>query len=458
MLGNNHPAFRSSGELTAWHCRPTMLEGASSFHTEEIIQINAERVVLNNSRVHQGNSPSHVQVNAREYHHHEATASSLGLRELYRHIASGALHNSADRFDAPKCHPETRKAVQEDILSWAGYGNNDDDPMQLLWLSGPAGSGKTAIMGTISDKFREEGRLAATFFFSSVSGSTDRQSKRRLVTTLAYQLQQQQGLEPHLSHLVSAAIRKDPAIFDKNLKEQMEDSVNDHAFPFRVIISSRPEHHIRHFFTTLPANYTAQIFLDDKYQPDDDITLFLSSKFAEIRRRYDHLPPTWPTESNIRTLVERASGQFIYVATVIRFIDTPPKLPQDQLNIVLKIRPPEGTNPFASLDALYTSILMSSPDPHETVLWLRAYLILQRAYNSWGNVSVRMPAWIYDRFFESTAGQAQMLLQLPSLVHLVELGESKTISISNATYALYHKSFPDFLEDPRRMQRLPGHP
>jgi hypothetical protein len=47
-------------------------------------------------------------------HHREA-----GLDKLHRAVALEALYDAAERFDAPKCHPETRKKVLDDLYEWA---------------------------------------------------------------------------------------------------------------------------------------------------------------------------------------------------------------------------------------------------------------------------------------------------------------------------------------------------
>ena len=293
------------------------------------------------------------------------------------------MHNSEDRVDAPKCHEETREAVQKDIFSWIDYGPVDE----LLWLTGPAGSGKSAIMGTISDKLRERKQLAATYYFSSFSGSLERQSKRAFVTTLAYQLYQCEELGDGVAAAILSAIQKDPAVFRMSLSEQMErlvlrplrsargyrprvtsgprmtvvvdgvdecgetayanstrsreddqievlsvllQAIKDPAFPFRVVIASRPEHCIRRFFADVSQERVNEIFLDDKYSPDDDVRRFLKSKFGELCRRHGIKPSKWPPEEVIDKLVRDASGQFVYVATVIRarrtlYLDPPVK-------------------------------------------------------------------------------------------------------------------------------------
>ncbi|KAJ2930926.1 hypothetical protein H1R20_g6140, partial [Candolleomyces eurysporus] len=320
------------------------------------------------------------------------------LSDLASHIAPGALHDSAERCDAPKCHPETRVAVQDEIYSWIVH--RDPDPAQnmvkIQWVTGPAGTGKSAIMGSVADTCKQD----------------DRRRKTAFIATLAYQLAEHL---PALKDPVAQVIRDKPLLFTKNLRVQMEaliltplrqvtveskvpgvvliDGVDeceaeqffdshvspvspragesiertkdqdqleilevlreaalDPAFPFRIVIASRPEH--------------------EKYNPNADIILFLQAKFSEIRRRYN-LSPSWPSQEILAILLDQASGQFIYPATVIRYIATSRHgSPQTLLDQVLKVKPSSGTNPFSHLDAFYTHILQSAPDPILAVKWL----------------------------------------------------------------------------------------
>ncbi|KAF6754929.1 hypothetical protein DFP72DRAFT_355037 [Ephemerocybe angulata] len=146
-------------------------------------------------------------------------------------MASGAIHDSEERCDAPKCMPETRVAVQNEILSWITDGYKDPAPKKIMWVSGPAGTGKTAILGTIAERCKEMGTMAASFFFSSFSGSVARRSKKRLVATLAYQVLQHDSLDGIGVHgSVYQAIRSDPAILKKRLNTQFDKLV---LHPFR---------------------------------------------------------------------------------------------------------------------------------------------------------------------------------------------------------------------------------
>ncbi|KAJ3503333.1 hypothetical protein NMY22_g18285 [Coprinellus aureogranulatus] len=287
-------------------------------------------------------------------------ASRSAFDLLKDNCAFGALYNSRERCDAPKCHPETRIAVQNEIFSWISHGDRDGQPKQVLWLSGPAGSGKTAIAGSIAKACGKDGRLAASFFFSSFSESSNRRTKRFLVATIAYQLIQCEGLET-VRDAMLAAIDRDPAIFEKTLEDQLHELIlkplchrdvnitalprmvividgidevqgessrlrrrgreadqveilnvllraaEDPVFPFRLLISSRPEHAIQEFFATNTRRQTLSLFLDEKYNADADVELFLRSKFSELRREYE-MSPAWPSEDAIRALVEKASG------------------------------------------------------------------------------------------------------------------------------------------------------
>ena len=103
---------------------------------------------------------------------------------LHRATATAAFHNSAERFDPPKCHPKTRLAVLTKIMKWIKWG--DDIEAFILWVYGPAGAGKSAIAQTIAEMCEEEMILLASFFFSRNDPS--RSNVKPLIATIAYQI------------------------------------------------------------------------------------------------------------------------------------------------------------------------------------------------------------------------------------------------------------------------------
>jgi hypothetical protein len=382
-------------------------------------------------------------------------------------------------------------------MGWIEHGEKDGAPKRILWLSGPAGSGKTAIAGTIADVCYKRGLLAASFFFSAFAGSMNRRFGRPLVSTLVYSLIRHKSIVG-LKEEVLSAIEDDPIIFERHLDQQLETLIlrplrnvsgrsdrnhwpaviiidgldecqgrsesdigpggpvpalessaqkeilaalsracEDPDFPFRIVIASRPEPVIRHSFSTSPCP-TLNIFLDDKYNPDSDIRLFLQAMFNNMRRRFN-LSSTWASMNVIDILVKEASGQFIYAATVLRFLDNP-RLgsPQQLLTRVLEWRSLNDSKPFAPLDLLYDRILRTSPDPLLAVTWIR-FIDSQRPSS--------FPAYS-NYMLESYPGETEHVLgTLTSLVRLVDEN-------AEPSFHFYHKSLLDFLKDPQRSADL----
>ena len=82
---------------------------------------------------------------------------------LHRATATAAFHNSDERFDPPKCHPNTRIAVLEKIMRWIKW--EEDLDAFIMWVYGPVGAGKSAIAQTIAEMCEDELILLASFFF-----------------------------------------------------------------------------------------------------------------------------------------------------------------------------------------------------------------------------------------------------------------------------------------------------
>ncbi|KAF5314824.1 hypothetical protein D9619_007204 [Psilocybe cf. subviscida] len=328
---------------------------------------------------------------------------------LKESVAHTAFHNSGERYDPPKCHPNTRVAVRNKTEKWALRVDPGTSHASILWLSGPAGAGKSAIAQTLAEDFYARGLLIASFFFGR-SDST-RNHARSLVATIVYQLYSL--LPPPEQTRILAVIDRDPLIFTKSLLAQFEAlivnplrplfengfwasvsaprlviidgldecldrgmqrnvllmlsaSVRQFHAPFIFLLSSRPEHDIQTMFSSpefLPVH--TRLFLDDTYLPDHDIELFLRDQFEECRKTHPFnqtIPPDWPSDDILEKLVLKSSGQFIYASVVAKYVKSSRHRPHHRLDVVLNLRPASKDLPFSELDALYTHIFFSVDD------------------------------------------------------------------------------------------------
>jgi len=281
----------------------------------------------------------------------------------------------------------------------------------ILWLYGPAGAGKSAIAQTIAELLEEAGLLAAAFFFSR--NAPGRNDKTPLVATLVYQLIIS---IPEIRAHVLEALKQDPALFSRSIDAQIQalivkplnavvndetialtllsrprliivdgldecrttsaqiqilnafsTAVKDFHIPLCFLIASRPEQDIRQVFNdqNRQGSHSFSIALDDTYRPDDDIRVFLQSTFDEIKQKHPskaHLPTSWPSSEDIRRLVEKSSGQFIFASTVAKYVNSNRHWPPDRLKVILGKSELSQETPFAELDSLYHLILSSVAD------------------------------------------------------------------------------------------------
>ncbi|KAF9077473.1 hypothetical protein BDP27DRAFT_1188343, partial [Rhodocollybia butyracea] len=104
------------------------------------------------------------------------------------------------------------------------------------------------------------------------------------------------------------------------------EAMQNHNLPLQILIASRPEQSIKESFRSPKfANICRWMPLDDTYQASLEIRKYLQERFDEIWRCHSdlmiHVSRPWPTSQQIEHLVEKASGQFIYPSTVLKYID-----------------------------------------------------------------------------------------------------------------------------------------
>ncbi|KAJ7874872.1 hypothetical protein B0H13DRAFT_2551360 [Mycena leptocephala] len=302
-----------------------------------------------------------------------------GINLLQRNISGDAFHNSEQRFPPPRCHPDTRTAVQNRIESWAA--NTDGRAPAVMWLYGPAGAGKSAIAQSMAENWTVNSKLAAAFFARWRTGGSSGKSP---FPTIAYQLALH---NPNLRQCIGLAVEADPAICDKALEEQFQALIVNPmgqleielSSPYLIIIdgwmnvtASQCRAASSHLYSKHSLKITClsgnvefrRLALDETFDPGRDIQRPLRDRFSEIRgKRLPYHDASWPSERDLETLVHNASGQFIYAATVVKFLDDEYCHPVEQLCTVLGLSITEtNTSPYADLDRLYVHILSTNPN------------------------------------------------------------------------------------------------
>jgi hypothetical protein len=244
------------------------------------------------------------------------------------------------------------------------------------------------------------------------------------------------------------------------LLSALKNSLLKHDLPFRIFIASRPELAIH---TALGPGGSLHglayhIPLSDKYDATEDMRRYLRRRFQDIGLKTKQ--PHWFTEGDVDTLVQAGSGQFVYVATVYKYVSEPRASAVQRLKTVLNWTPEQVTRPFEALDMLYRNILMSAKEAYEAVDTHsgRDFLLLLKIYLL-DLASSLPPDWEYggDRTgsdvvtallnLESDALEI-LTLDLRSLVYLEE-------DTPEARYlAPYHKSLYDFMDEESRAKDL----
>ncbi|KAF9548273.1 hypothetical protein CPC08DRAFT_596522, partial [Agrocybe pediades] len=108
----------------------------------------------------------------------------------------------------------------------------------------------------------------------------------------------------------------------------------------RFLVCSRPESHLKGFFgSPRMVPIVRNVFLGNDYVSREDIRTYIEAKFKQIKEEHVFkrtLPEAWPTPPMIDNLVYRSSGQFIYVVTVAKYMESPRHRPDQRLDAVFK--------------------------------------------------------------------------------------------------------------------------
>ncbi|KAJ2933859.1 hypothetical protein H1R20_g3246, partial [Candolleomyces eurysporus] len=389
-------------------------------------------------------------------------------------------------------------------MDWIG---DREGPTHLLCMTGAAGAGKSALQQTIAERCADSGILGCAIFFSSQDPT--RNNLYRIIPTITFQLGKH---DRRLRDYIREAVEEDPPIFTRTIQTQMDTlvvrpfkelqaNVNfdagsfphvmlidgldecageerqaellstikhcllDNDLPFRIFIASRPEWAIRSALNAEARGYlhplAHHIQLSDKYDATKDIRRYLWRRLRDIgSRSYDPRArsKSWPTMEDIEKLVLAASGQFVYVATVVKYVSERRSSPVDRLETVIDWTPEEGqlARPFEALDALYAGILSAAKELYEAVDMHRRrnFLLLLRAHliNNDARFGARWDAHEFDEILDLERNAHEVLVS--DLHSLVVFHQSPYFQRHFMEMHFYHRSFSEFLDSKTRSKNL----
>ena len=370
------------------------------------------------------------------------------------------------------CMEGTREQILAELEDWAV---NDAAP-KVFWLNGMAGTGKTSIAHSLSERLDKNQMLGASFFCSR-SASREVRDASLIIPTIASTLSQ---VSPVLRSAMSEVVEEKPdvgslhklsvqfrlllvdpikSVLDSSIKtyvvvidalddctklvtvEKFIQAVVEFApdTPLKFFISSRDTTQIRSAFHHNP-NCTPMIeslHTIERTVVQEDIKLYLHRSLSAIVTK-NRLSIPWPPSNEFEILLERSDRLFIYAATAVRYLGAPDVNFRKRLAHITRLTPAKMNTGI--IDSLYNDIMGQAIhcelQPNEVsarrktlsaVVFLLVPLSLDAITSLLG-----MDSW-----------ETQVsLAPFQSVIH-VPTADTSPVTI-------FHASFPDFIVNPSR--------
>jgi len=365
--------------------------------------------------------------------------------------------------------------VLNEVELWA----EDFEKSHIFWLNGLAGTGKSAIAQTVSERMFADGHLGASFFCSR--GFEDRSNLQFIFPTLAFQLAHKY---PDFRSSLIPLLQSNPDILHESLQDQMQkflvDPLQSAAISTVIVIdaldecrdedsesailvvlgqlaskipevkffiTSRPEVQIASGFRQPLLGALTKVFVLHQVEPhtvNSDIRHFFKHELSKLSCRRGSVKG-WPTDEQLDLLCHRAAGLFVYAVATLNFIDHRFKSPSDRLGVIMQS--PESTSheaktklkAYTSLDSLYISIFQEAfyeNDADDNAMVRSVISTVVLAANPLSQAAITALTGLDFDHVQCLLGLIQSLLILPQ--------------DPDDPVQPFHKSFPDFITDPTR--------
>ncbi len=374
-----------------------------------------------------------------------------------------------------RCTPGTRVETINTMVSWIAKCNGE-----MMWCNGMAGTGKSSLMGTLHDFLTAEmggrSRLAA-FVRYDRSMYTD---ASRLITSIAYGLGMfddrigmaiskviqtsrtvatMSDLSAQFRLLLRNTLESVPELVDEGplviIVDGLDESESDMSnasnevlavlaegfgptLPFmRLIVASRPVHRIATVFGGRNCIYPLHLDTSSPHV-SRDIRFYLEREFATIRD--DAFQEKCKELDAVDELATRASGLFIWAATVAKFVCAFPAISRLQALLATEI-PNDATEALTTLyhtalNTLVSEIPGANADIKKYVRDVLGAVLVAKTPP--GMTEIILDNLVLD---EGSPPSSLILSMLGSIVS----PENEHLPIQ-----LIHKSLDDFLQDQSR--------
>ncbi|EMD36479.1 hypothetical protein CERSUDRAFT_95780 [Gelatoporia subvermispora B] len=400
-----------------------------------------------------------------------------GVAERLLEKLGHVQHAGIDSQTGDACMEDTRVDLLEDIGVWS----RDPDVAHIFWLSGMAGTGKSAIARSVCHKLRKSGNLGASFFCSRGT----RHDVTSIIPTLAVSLARQNTAyrlalldvlrnEPDIGHytvqmqveqllekpLCDAFGERSPTltlVIDaldecsdaKATKALLSALVpRSRCIPIKFFLTSRPERHIQFQFNSTQHNLHNTLRLHDIEHSivEADIRLYCTRRLRSIRAVDENqeppypFPPDWPLNRDIETITKQAGKLFIYAFTAISYIEE--ENPVERLSGLTELDVTPERPVTKPLDDMYSLVLTHALNPD-----LQAPREIQGTKQLLAIILVLREALSVTALSELIGLPAHIIRNMLGRLHAVIYTPAQDDSGAIATF---HASFEDYLTSPDR--------
>jgi hypothetical protein len=286
-----------------------------------------------------------------------------------------------------RCMDGTRQSLLSHIMDWVAIESVQENLLQsnVYWFYGSPGIGKTSLAHSICADLHERNQLAGAFFCRRDDPNLS--EPINILPTFIYTLA---TVFPPFRTIVTKHLHDDPHLAPGSMKgalflrfihslprdpehtlvfviDALDECGNNRTRSgilkvltdaaaqapwLKMIITSRTEVDIQHFFDSLIQSPYLRYDLVTDQDASADLRAFARSQFDLVVLDW-HLPTPWPEESDFNRAISRANGLFIFIKTLVLALERCED-PKKALKAALQDSARTG---LESLYELYSSIL-----------------------------------------------------------------------------------------------------